>query len=152
MDKLFTGNDHHDGLGDSSLTDPIPYAGGALKSWNTNSLLIPLALTAGGFGGKSLVSKAVVTVGALVGGKMLDKFMPASEHQEYSQYLRPTGLDSVLTAGAFLFARGIKQNTSPHDRRRLGGWTNLQHVRRSFQSRGERSLVRSNEGGHERPH
>lgn len=100
LDKLITGKDHHDGLGSSSMTEPL--LGGVTQSWNTNSLLIPIALTAGGYSGKGLVTKALITGGALIGGKMLDKLLPASEHQEYSQYLRPNGVESLLTAGAFL--------------------------------------------------
>ncbi len=102
LDKIFTGKDHQDGLTNSSMTEPIPLVGGMTKSWNTNSLLVPLAFTAGGFSRQGLLTKAAYTGAALIGGKVLDQLLPASDHQSYSNWLRPTGLDSVLMGAAFL--------------------------------------------------
>lgn len=102
LDKIFTGKDHQDGLSNSSMTDALPLVGGMTKSWNTNSLLVPMAFTAGGFSGKGLATKIAYTGAALVGGKVLDSLLPASDHQQYSNWLRPTGLDSVLMGAAFL--------------------------------------------------
>lgn len=102
LDKIFTGKDHQDGLTNSSMTDALPLVGGMTKSWNTNSLLVPMAFTAGGFSGKGLATKVAFTGAALVGGKVLDSMLPASDHQSYSNWLRPTGLDSVLMGAAFL--------------------------------------------------
>lgn len=103
LDKIFTGKDHQDGLTNSSMTEPIPLIGGMTKSWNTNSLLVPMAFTTGGFSsGKGLLTKAAWTGAALVGGKVLDSLLPASDHQSYSNWLRPTGVDSVLMGAAFL--------------------------------------------------
>jgi hypothetical protein len=102
LDKIFTGKDHQDGLTNSSMTEPIPLVGGMTKSWNTNSLLVPMAFATGSFSGKGLLTKAAYTGAALIGGKVLDNLLPASDHQSYSNWLRPTGVDSVLMAGAFL--------------------------------------------------
>ncbi len=102
LDKIFTGKDHQDGLTNSSMTEAIPLVGGMTKSWNTNALLVPMAFTAGGFSGKGLMVKAGYTAAALLGGKILDSVLPASDHQSYSNLLRPTGVDSVLMGAAFL--------------------------------------------------
>jgi len=103
LDKIFTGKDHQDGLTNSSMTEAIPLVGGMTKSWNTNSLLVPMAFTTGSFtSGKGLLTKAAYTGAALVGGKVLDSLLPASDHQSYSNWLRPTGVDSVLMGAAFL--------------------------------------------------
>ncbi|MBS1954468.1 MAG: hypothetical protein JST89_09780 [Cyanobacteria bacterium SZAS-4] len=102
LDKIFTGKDHQDGLSNSSMTDALPLVGGMTKSWNTNSLLVPMAFTAGGFSGKGLATKIAYTGAALVGGKVLDSLLPASDHQSYSNWLRPTGFDSVLMGAAFM--------------------------------------------------
>ncbi|HEY9733418.1 MAG TPA: hypothetical protein V6C89_15975 [Drouetiella sp.] len=102
LDKVFTGKDHQDGLTNSSMTEPIPLVGGMTKSWNTNALLVPMAFATGSFSGKGLLTKAAYTGAALIGGKVLDNLLPASDHQSYSSWLRPTGVDSVLMAGAFL--------------------------------------------------
>jgi hypothetical protein len=102
LDKIFTGKDHQDGLTNSSMTEPIPLIGGMTKSWNTNALLVPMAFTTGSFSGKGLLTKAAYTGAALVGGKVLDSLLPASDHQSYSNWLRPTGVDSLLMGAAFL--------------------------------------------------
>lgn len=103
LDKIITGKDHQDGLTNSSMTEPIPFVGGMTKSWNTNSLLVPMAFTTGSFAsGKGLLTKAAYTGAALIGGKILDNVLPASDHQSYSNWLRPTGVDSVLMGAAFL--------------------------------------------------
>ena len=102
LDKIFTGHDHQDGLTNSSWTEPIPLVGGMTKSWDTNALLVPMAFTTGGWDAKGLAVKAAYTGGALIAGKILDKMLPASDHYQYSQYLRPNGLDSILMGAAFL--------------------------------------------------
>lgn len=102
LDKIFTGHDHQDALTNSSWTEPIPLVGGLTKSWGTNALLVPMAFTTGGWDAKGLAVKAAYTGGALIAGKVLDKMLPASDHWQYSQYLRPNGLDSVLMGAAFL--------------------------------------------------
>ena len=102
LDKIITGHDHQDGLSDSSMTNALPMIGGLTNSWHTNSLLLPMAFASGGWSGKGLVAKAAYTGAALVGGKLLDSMLPASDHQSYSSWLKPNGVDSVLMAGAFL--------------------------------------------------
>jgi hypothetical protein len=103
LDRIITGRDHKDNLTNSSMTDALPLVGGMTESWNTNSLLVPMAFTTGSFSSpKGLLTKAVFTGAALVGGKMLDKLLPTSDHQEYSSWLRPTGVDSLLMGAAFM--------------------------------------------------
>ncbi len=102
LDKAFTGNDHQHGLTKSSGTEAMPLVDEITKSWNTNTLLVPLAFAKGGFDYPGLLSKAAYTGAAIVAGKFLDEALPASDHQQFSQYLRPTAVDSLLIGGAFL--------------------------------------------------
>ncbi|RTL37631.1 MAG: hypothetical protein EKK48_23380 [Candidatus Melainabacteria bacterium] len=103
LDKIFTGKDHQDGLTHSSMTETLPLVGDVTKSWSTNALLVPMAFTTGGFETfKDCAVKAAYTGAALVGGKVLDNLLPASDHQSYSNWLKPTGFDSVLMGAAFL--------------------------------------------------
>src|SRR6202041_1023201 len=67
-------------------------------SWSTNALLLPMAFG----GGKSLLAKAALTGAALVGGKILDKVLPASASNRWVQMLQPTGVDSLLMGAAFV--------------------------------------------------
>lgn len=101
LDRLFNHRDHKDGLTDSSLTESLPLVGGMTKSWHTNSLLVPLAFSSGGWTGKGLLSKIGYTGAALVAGKVLDKILPAGEHEGYSRLMTPTGVESIAMAGAF---------------------------------------------------
>ncbi|HEY9676742.1 MAG TPA: hypothetical protein V6C76_01985 [Drouetiella sp.] len=99
LERLINKNDPGDGLNNGSITEPLLASS---KSWNTNALLVPMAFSAGGWGPKGLVTKGLLTVGAIAGGKVLDKLLPADTHDSYSQFLRPNGIDSILMAGALM--------------------------------------------------
>jgi len=103
LDKIFTGKDHQNGLTNGSMTEAIPLVGQATTSWWTNSLLVPMAFTKGGFETwKDCAVKGAYTGAALITGKVLDSLLPASDHQSYSNWLKQTPYDSFLMGGAFL--------------------------------------------------
>ncbi|HEY9715270.1 MAG TPA: hypothetical protein V6C72_17495, partial [Chroococcales cyanobacterium] len=134
LDRLF-GNDHKQGFTDSSATgNGLPVIGGLseplTKSWNTNALLLPLAFTAGdGWGAKAIAERAVLTGAALVGGKILDKVLPTSQAQQFSQLLQPTGVDSLLMGAAFLLPAASK----PQRLAMIGGAWLLGRVYNAFE-------------------
>lgn len=95
IDRLFNRTNHKDGLLDSSMTESLPLVGPMTKSWHTNALLVPLAMNAETWSGK-----IGYTVAALAGGAVLDKMMPAGEHEGYSKLMIPTGAESIAMGGA----------------------------------------------------
>lgn len=117
LDRAFFGKSHHQGLNDNSANEvvaaplgSIPFVGKPLAdsitkpgSLNTNALLLPLA-----FATTKPWSKEglLLTAGALVGGKLIDKgfqlVFPEKEGKQFSDVFRPTGVDALTMGAAFM--------------------------------------------------
>ncbi len=102
LDKILTGNDHHQGLTSKNATESFPIVNSMTKSWNTNEFLLPMAFATGGFSKTGVLTTVGYTGAAILAGKFLDHVLPPSEHEEVSRYLRPTAVDATLIAGAFV--------------------------------------------------
>ncbi len=78
LDRFFNQKDHQD-------------------SWFLSGLAVPMAFSSSA----DLKTKIVLGVGSIVGSKVLDSLLPASDHKAISQIFAPTGIEAVSMGAAW---------------------------------------------------